>query len=330
MTTPKTSIILTFYNNLEYVENALEQVANQTDRDFELVLVDDGSTDGTREKLASEANRHAFTEVLFVSPDANIGVAAVRNLAVSQAKGEYVWFLDCDDRWDPTMLEKLVAARDVESADIIVARATRTRDLDSGRGKALDGLPGGFFKGDEVPHLLLTGAIRGYLWNKLIRRELLVAHPFPTEFSQSDLLAMIDIIFTGPSVRFIPDTLYTHVERLGSITNSRISSFEHLRRCLTKVTLKVAARSDAADYRRELTYFKHWFYTISVVNTWIRLGERSETLRHEISALVSSVSVSDIRTVAGFDKRSATILSLMKTGKLYPAIYTRYLSSAAG
>jgi glycosyltransferase involved in cell wall biosynthesis len=92
------SIVIPTRNRLEFLQEALDSVWAQTHHDYEIVVIDDGSTDGTGDYLASLDGRIRSVH------HSNGGPAAARNLGVSQAKGEYVAFLDSDDLWFPWTL----------------------------------------------------------------------------------------------------------------------------------------------------------------------------------------------------------------------------------
>lgn len=117
------SIIIPLYNKAPYIRKALESVLAQTYTDYELIVVDDGSTDGSAEiaeAILEEAIRQENGEAdntvphLFISSSPyrllrqqNAGVSAARNNGVAQAQGEYLAFLDADDWWEPTYLERM-------------------------------------------------------------------------------------------------------------------------------------------------------------------------------------------------------------------------------
>jgi len=90
------------YNGAEFLAAAVDSVLNQTYRDFELIVVDDGSTDRSAETL------HGYGERLRVIHQPNRGVSAARNNGIQQAHGEFIGFLDSDDYWDPEFLEEMV------------------------------------------------------------------------------------------------------------------------------------------------------------------------------------------------------------------------------
>lgn len=105
MMTPTITAILPVYNGRRFLRSAVQSVIDQTVPPFELIVVDDGSTDGSLEEIES------LTDLPFpihILRQANRGQSAARNLAAKQAQGEYLAFLDQDDRWDPRHLELLV------------------------------------------------------------------------------------------------------------------------------------------------------------------------------------------------------------------------------
>jgi len=95
----RVSVIIPTYNRLPKVKDAIESVLGQTYRDFELWVVDDGSTDGTAEALKAFGKR-----IRYISQD-NRGVSAARNLGMRVSRGKYVAFLDSDDLWEQKKLE---------------------------------------------------------------------------------------------------------------------------------------------------------------------------------------------------------------------------------
>lgn len=323
---PRVSVILTFFNNLDFVDTAIDQVLAQSFTDYELLVVDDGSTDGTREALARRTSE--IPAARYIANPSNLGVAASRNNAVQQSRGEFVWFVDCDDVWSPRILE--VLTNTLDDADVAVCGAVRVHDRSERIGKQLDGSIGGSFTDKSAIHLLLTGGIRGYLWNKLFRRSLLVANPFPHQSSQSDFATVTEIVFTGAKVNVTAECHYWHVERRGSITNSKLDSFANMDSCLERVEILVAAREDAAELAPQLRYFRQWFYRSSIVNTTIRLGTTTPALRSRARELQRAASLSDLANARRFSNREAAIAALMRvTGPLYATIYRRYLARAS-
>jgi len=102
MIKPLISVIIPTYNSAEYIEEALGSVFEQTFQDFEIIVVDDGSTDNTAEVLKKYGDR-----IRYIYQENN-GPASARNRGIRAARGEYIAFLDADDLWVTTKLEKQV------------------------------------------------------------------------------------------------------------------------------------------------------------------------------------------------------------------------------
>lgn len=111
---PKVSICIPTYNRKEYLREALDSILAQTYKDYEIVIVDDGSTDGTEQMLkdAGYPIRYYLQE--------NQGEAASRNKLIELSRGRFVAFIDSDDLLMPDAIEHMVKVMDAESGNVIV------------------------------------------------------------------------------------------------------------------------------------------------------------------------------------------------------------------
>ena len=100
---PKVSVIIPAYNSMKYLPETLSSVLEQTFTDFEVLIIDDGSSD----QIEAWAQAQTDPRVKFISQK-NQGVSVARNTGIKNARGEYIAFLDADDLWQPTKLEKQV------------------------------------------------------------------------------------------------------------------------------------------------------------------------------------------------------------------------------
>ena len=100
--TPKVSVVMATYNCTEYISEAIDSVLSQTMKDFEIIIVDDGSTDNTPEILDKYLNNYKNIKYFYQE---NRGLAIARNHAIKESCGKYVAFLDADDMWFPNRLE---------------------------------------------------------------------------------------------------------------------------------------------------------------------------------------------------------------------------------
>ena len=104
------SIIIPLYNKADYIRKALESIVNQTFQDYEVIIVNDGSTDNSldvAETFFERIDDRWIDDRLTIISQPNSGVAAARNNGVAASKGEYVCFLDADDWWEPNYLEEM-------------------------------------------------------------------------------------------------------------------------------------------------------------------------------------------------------------------------------
>ena len=110
-TNASVSVIIPMYNAARFVTETLESVRGQTYKDWELIIVDDGSTDSSVERVQEFLSLHPCrAQLLSHQHGENRGTSASRNLGLENAKGEYVSFLDADDVWNPDFLEFFTGA----------------------------------------------------------------------------------------------------------------------------------------------------------------------------------------------------------------------------
>lgn len=114
MIVPAVSVIIPAYNVEGYIDECMRSVTEQTFEDMEILLINDGSSDGTPVKCEEWASRDE--RIIYISTE-NLGVAQARNIGIQTARGKYLAFVDPDDKLDLTYLEKLFEAAEREEAD---------------------------------------------------------------------------------------------------------------------------------------------------------------------------------------------------------------------
>ena len=114
------TIIITAHNMEKYIEEALDSILAQTYKNYELILVDDGSTDETFNIMQTyQVNKFINTNVTVIN-EKQSGIPAARNKAMPMAKGQYILFFDGDDVMMPDYLEQLVKCMEFEDVDMVV------------------------------------------------------------------------------------------------------------------------------------------------------------------------------------------------------------------
>jgi glycosyltransferase involved in cell wall biosynthesis len=151
--TPLVSVVVTTYNQAAYIEHALESVLGQTYHDTEIIVVDDGSTDGTAARVRRFADRITYLR------QQNQGIAASRNAGIRQTRGQLLAFLDGDDVWEPEKLAVQVAGFGrFPDAGLIVVDGVQFDDTGILQ-PSLIGAPGRRFFGGRVDAVV---SVRGY------------------------------------------------------------------------------------------------------------------------------------------------------------------------
>lgn len=152
---PLISVLICTYNGQQYLEQTINSVLVQTYPNFEIVIVDDGSSDGTPELIAKLAERHSCIRPFYRS---NHGLPASRNFSFEQANGEWIAIIDQDDLCYPHRLERqLATAQDNPSAKLIFCDVEfiDENDVVSDRHLAKFQLPGTLIPSGRAGNLLL-------------------------------------------------------------------------------------------------------------------------------------------------------------------------------
>lgn len=174
----KASVIMPIYNMKKYLERAVESVLNQTYQNFEIILVDDGSTDGC-EKLCDEYAKKRNN--ISVIHQENQGVSQARNSGMRRAKGKYIYFMDPDDYIDSNLLEENCRIADETNVDIVMFNYIR--EFYNEKGECLSKKEGavsieGYYDNEHIKesfiHFINESCPYAYfVWNKIYRREFL-------------------------------------------------------------------------------------------------------------------------------------------------------------
>lgn len=129
----KVSILIPMWNVRSYIERSVQSVYNQTYKNIECILIDDGSTDGTYDELQRVLASLPSSEIVFrpYRREENKGVAATRNELIDKAEGDYIFWLDADDWLELDAIEALVAEQQRTNADILFGNICFDADMDN-------------------------------------------------------------------------------------------------------------------------------------------------------------------------------------------------------
>lgn len=216
------SVIVPVYNVRPYLKRCIDSIIAQTYSNLEILLVDDGSTDGSGELCDAYARQDARVQVIHKK---NAGQAAARNDAIDIARGSYLGFVDSDDFIDCRMFEILYQDLTEHDAQISIVtfqefteekEATVSRNLMSIECQA----------GEKIlQKLLLEEKIGDFSWNKLYRRELFKEIRYPVGRMMEDQGIMYKLVDQCTKVTYRPIRLYFYYQRPDSTLHRRTLKF---------------------------------------------------------------------------------------------------------
>lgn len=209
------SIIMPVYNVASYLEYTVISVLSQTFEDFELLLIDDGSTDGSSELCDELAKRDRRIRVIH---QVNSGVSEARNRGVKEAKGDFIGFVDSDDLIEPDMYLILFDVQAKTNAEIVQCRHNRNNSIENTERsidiKCVTGYQFvknifGFTSGEYTNQVSLC--------SKIYKRELFDGIIFPVGQTFEDEQETYKICLKADKIAMIDDELYHYVKRDNSI-----------------------------------------------------------------------------------------------------------------
>ena len=211
----KISIIVPVYNVEKYLHRCVESVLNQSYKNLEIILIDDGSTDESG-KICDEFKKN--DNRIKVVHKENGGISDARNAGLNEATGEYIAFVDSDDWISPVMIERLYHTLKEYKTKLVVCEPIYVYETYvsetqfSGRSFELD-------KSHALEMLLADRKFRSVLWNKLYARALWNDVRFPENRHYEDVHVMYKIYDRCENVAYIDQGLYYYFQRRSSIVH---------------------------------------------------------------------------------------------------------------
>ena len=219
---PLVSVIIPSYNAESYIEECVNSVLSQSLKDFELIVVDDGSTDSTVNLVKTfQDNRLSLIE----APHSNAGRA--RNLGMSKATGNYLYFLDADDFISEDCLLKFTECAEETNADVVICKShyldDKTKETSPLPFSMIDVETNKVLAGDALPHKPFQSFV-GWPWDKLFRRDFVegLGIAFQEQRTSNDALFVFVALAKAARLYCTSDDLVTH-------RTNNVASLEHTR-----------------------------------------------------------------------------------------------------
>jgi len=271
------SVIVPVYNVEPYLRECLDSILAQTFRDLEVILVDDGSTDGSG-RICDEYQRKDNRIVVFHAE--NHGLSAARNLGIDNAHGEWLMFVDSDDWVKPEFCMLPYQTAIEHKADMVIFGIMRVhRDLtESLIDLELNG---------EVTQEQAVSYGRNAAWNKLYRRELFDGIRYPARRLYEDALTTYKTIYQAKKIIFLNIPLYYYRSRDGSIVKNQ--DVHDAYRAILEKSDGLHNSGHERDLRELLRCSLHYLE---------KTGPADDELHHRAEEIVSTVSVDPSRLSA--------------------------------
>ena len=313
---PLVSVVIPVYNVSRYLPQCLESVLAQTYQNVEVLIVDDGSTDGSGSICDRFAERDARIRVIHTD---NRGLSAARNLGLENISGAFIFFIDSDDWIEPNTVETLVKAALRTKADVVTMKACmefvgKTSDLRAGKKRSR------IYRGGDILAAYAEGLLGNAAWNKLYRAECFRDLRFPYGHNYEDVVVawklMKELAENGGAVTALPEVLYHFRARKSSISHTW--TLDNVCDCWAAYHGKY---EELADYREKL--LSECF--VAIRRMWVSFESYSREDRARAEATVREMQAFSKKHFAevmrGEYSARAKITCLLSQSRSAPAMW---------
>ena len=240
---PKISVIMPVYNVENYIEKSIESVINQTLKDIEIIIVNDGSNDNS--KTIIEKYLKKYTNIKYFEKE-NGGLSSARNYGLKYANGEYIAFLDSDDYIEQNMYEEMYNVAQNENADMVecdfIWEYPNKKKNDIGRT---------YFSKKEA-----IEKARVVAWNKIIKKEVIekTKVQFPMGLRYEDIEFFYKIVPHLNKISFVKKCFVHYIQRKNSIANTQNIRTKEIFKVLDNVIKYYKENYLYEEYKEELEY----------------------------------------------------------------------------
>lgn len=240
---PKVSIIVPVYNVEKYIERCLNSLVNQTLKDIEIIIVNDGSADGSKGIIQKYLNK--YKNIVYLEKE-NGGLSSARNYGIPYAKGEYIGFVDSDDYVELTMYEKMYNKAIEEKSDMVecdfIWEYPNKKREDIGKIYSS--------KKEAIVEARVVA------WNKIIKKDIIekTKITFPEGLRYEDIEFFYKIVPYLDKISFVKETLVHYVQRESSIANTQNERTGEIFKIWENVLNYYIENNIFNEYRSELEY----------------------------------------------------------------------------
>ena len=216
------SIVVPVYNVENYLSYCVESLRQQTYKNIEIILVDDGSTDSSGEICDQYAREDDRIKVLHIE---NGGLSNARNTGVKESSTDWIVFIDSDDYYDHRAIEYLVELRDKYRVDLVATPVIEVRNYENSDflGDFREKYSGKLDRRTALEQMFYGNYVGTHSGGKLYKKEILLRFPYPNGMLYEDLALAYEHIAFCENIAVSDLNLYKYYRRPGSIVNSKYS-----------------------------------------------------------------------------------------------------------
>lgn len=284
---PRISVIMPVYNTIDYIDRAVKSVCCQTYTNLEIILVDDGSDDGSEKYCDEAAGKDCRIRVIHQK---NGGVSSARNQGLKVATGEYIAFVDADDYLEPFMYELLLTKLQQEQSQIAMCNGYVEEDDKKSRlyfehmsDKVLNGK-------QAIIQMHYLNQVNTELWNKLFHREMLDGVHFQEGLKiGEDYQALVQIFLKTEKISVSATPAYHYIQRgSGAMSSGYIKAGQAVDFLFAGMKEKAELKKEEALYRSTVCFCDN--HLLSIAMQMIRNNHvdrmRLEEIRKSLKATV--------------------------------------------
>lgn len=208
----KVSVIVPVYNVEKYIDRCLSSLVNQSFKDYEIIVVNDGSPDNSQKIIDSYVDRYPNLVKSVIKK--NGGQGSARNLGIDLSKGKYVMFVDSDDYVEITMIEKLYKKVVEDDCEIVICN----NYIEYENGNKVEDFDESIYLNEENTYLFSKPAV----WNKIFLKDLIIKNKikFREKLWYEDFDFTVNIYGLTKKIGFVSQPLYNYIIREGSTMNN--------------------------------------------------------------------------------------------------------------
>lgn len=236
------SLIIPVYNTAKYLDKLFSSIERQSFKDFEVLVIDDGSTDDSPKICDDWAARDSRFKIIHQK---NAGQSAARNAGIDAATGNFLAFADSDDDVSEDYLKKLAEAQAKYNADVVLCSYY---ECHSDEKKTMGPLQDGILDHDKAMEMIVEDKVlRSFFWASLFKKELFEGIRLPVGRNYEDLAVIYKLYYKAGIICTISDALYHYQIRVGSMSyNDSTAKTWH-----EKCHFNVLSQTERSDFFRE-------------------------------------------------------------------------------